>query len=872
GPPPFSTSTLTSPIFTSTLPLPRTASDSVLPTRRISTKRQQQLMARRQKRTRSAASSIASQSSSESDRDDIDGFSMGDFSIDLARFGGSFVNGVKGAVNESAITVPKREKDAVESEDEGPTDFTMHLEEYMRGAKTWKMKGKGKELEGESKHDDEMIREVGDQEEKIEEKEHKFEGVFSQEGESISPDDMENSVIHREQGPNTPPISRLNAEALQDKAAQEVFSQISALQAEVERLRLEAEDHRAEKLALEEDHLRLTDQNEDMAFEIHAADQAIAALEAQNRARAEEWESKMEKNRENATRFGSLRSKFEPLAQELDAVRKEAEAAKEDAGAARKEVELGKKDSELTRKELETTRKEMEAAGNEAEAVRKDIDAALKKMEVAKMETDIARKETDAARKEREAAREETEALKQELETSKRETVTANEAAEAARRETEVARQETEAARQEIEDTKVEAKAVRVEMKRTKEQLEVTKQDTSAKIVDFTEQLKHSQEQLATAVAERKEIVTLYHQAATKYDSLQSELFQCKQDLSGQLEASQARDCEFRSQIKNLEARLRTADEPTSHINILRTELEHTQEQLSETQRLLETVGEENDRFTQQNKRQLEETESMKSELIATRRSASEYQEKIAETEGEIEKIQGEIEKLHVQKEATNSKISELTEELDRVKELRQGELEAARADLGSGDNESEDNRLADQLDRVSAHYETELDNLRSNYEAEMKKLKSTLHAAEGMKKHEDGLVKAHADALSSLETKIETLEKEKPGLASPTVPSTEISALTSTLSTTRASLLLAQQELAQTRTALLTTQTALQQSQQLLESQQADHEAVNKALEARFSEVMEKREKEWRRRIGVLLREREKMGKALMWAWGKEE
>ena len=134
------------------------------------------------------------------------------------------------------------------------------------------------------------------------------------------------------------------------------------------------------------------------------------------------------------------------------------------------------------------------------------------------------------------------------------------------------------------------------------------------------------------------------------------------------------------------------------------------------------------------------------------------------------------------------------------------------------------------------------------------------------MKKREDRLAKAHAEALSSLQRQIETLEEEKSALPAPPTPSAEtITALTSTLSTT-------QHDLSHTRTALQTTQTALQHTQQLLLSQQADHEAVNAALEARFSEVMEKREKEWRRRIGILLKEREKMGRALMWGWGKEE
>jgi hypothetical protein len=39
-----------------------------------------------------------------------------------------------------------------------------------------------------------------------------------------------------------------------------------------------------------------------------------------------------------------------------------------------------------------------------------------------------------------------------------------------------------------------------------------------------------------------------------------------------------------------------------------------------------------------------------------------------------------------------------------------------------------------------------------------------------------------------------------------------------------------------------------------------------------RITKSVEKREKEWERRVDLLLKEREKMSKALLWAWGEKE
>lgn len=49
-------------------------------------------------------------------------------------------------------------------------------------------------------------------------------------------------------------------------------------------------------------------------------------------------------------------------------------------------------------------------------------------------------------------------------------------------------------------------------------------------------------------------------------------------------------------------------------------------------------------------------------------------------------------------------------------------------------------------------------------------------------------------------------------------------------------------------------------------------NEKLKQDLEGEFQATMDEREKEWRRRLAVMFEEREKMEKALLWAWGREE
>ncbi|KAL4958966.1 putative spindle pole body associated protein SnaD [Aspergillus stella-maris] len=56
------------------------------------------------------------------------------------------------------------------------------------------------------------------------------------------------------------------------------------------------------------------------------------------------------------------------------------------------------------------------------------------------------------------------------------------------------------------------------------------------------------------------------------------------------------------------------------------------------------------------------------------------------------------------------------------------------------------------------------------------------------------------------------------------------------------------------------------------LESVIASKDETAAAMDQRIAKSVEKREREWERRVEMLLKERERMGKALLWTWGEKE
>ncbi|KAI4256391.1 MAG: hypothetical protein L6R42_006258, partial [Xanthoria sp. 1 TBL-2021] len=227
-------------------PLTRPTSDSALSTIRSTTKRKASRKASsRSRRTRSAASSQAG-SANGSD------FSMEDYSIDLAKLG----------EKDSSWTIGKageRDIERVSSRDEGPEDFTLRMGDWMRGTLPWKQDARPTDKVTSRDNEADQVAsqidpqsnanlEAVDEAHRGEHDEGAGQAVYEADDEDdIQPLSTSTPAPALSQAPNkrssAPPFSRMNTEAMQDRAAQEVFDQISALQAEVERLRLENKDH-----------------------------------------------------------------------------------------------------------------------------------------------------------------------------------------------------------------------------------------------------------------------------------------------------------------------------------------------------------------------------------------------------------------------------------------------------------------------------------------------------------------------------------------------------------------------------------------------------------------------------------------------------
>ncbi|KAL8961698.1 MAG: hypothetical protein Q9193_001782 [Seirophora villosa] len=235
-------------------------------------------------------------------------FSMGDYSIDLAKLG----------EKDSTWTIGnfgKREIDRVSSHDDGPEDFTLRLGEWMKGT---------------------------------------------------MPLATSTPAIKNKQ-PAAPPLTRMNTEAIQDQAAQEVFDRIAALQTEVEQLRLENNDHLSAKLSAE--HVHLQQQKECSVLrtqveDLRAESKRLQASEFKAGQKALRLEQELKRD---GSKVGSLRAKFEPLAQELETVKLRAEA---DQQAADSTIEALKADLKASRDEATKLQADLApAASNHASEV-----------------------------------------------------------------------------------------------------------------------------------------------------------------------------------------------------------------------------------------------------------------------------------------------------------------------------------------------------------------------------------------------------------------------------------------------------------------------------------------------------------------------
>ena len=278
--------------------------------------------------------------------------------------------------------------------------------------------------------------------------------------------------------------------------------------------------------------------------------------------------------------------------------------------------------------------------------------------------------------------------------------------------------------------------------------------------------------------------------------------------LRAELDSKRAEAAELEQHAEKRTAEVRKRDQAiaklTDEAKVTRIELEHTNEQLRETRRVVESVEEENDRLSNQNARQIEDLMTMDDVL-----------------KGKTTELQ-----------AAHASIAKLRES---PKEISPNDAEAAKASVHEETHK-------DVLEALKDRHENAITSLKAKYARQLQILKTEHDSQTSKHRAELERTKQARDPNTAMETELRTA----------------IRALSSKLEKANAA----------TRAARVEAEKA----QQTAETIKQDNDTVNAALEGQFAETVEAREREWRRRVAVLFRERDTMGKALMVGWGKED
>ncbi|KAK4690314.1 hypothetical protein P7C71_g6447, partial [Lecanoromycetidae sp. Uapishka_2] len=583
----------------------------------------------------------------------------------------------------SSVLVEDRDqqRDEVDSEDDGPDDFTVNLEKWMRGTEKWKKEqGDNGPNDGSKPERDpsEQVRDTQQQDPDADE------SVFEPLGTS-TPAPLRNQAIiedgvEKEAKLLAPPLSRSNTEIIQDRAAEEVFERISALQAEVERMQAEEQSRRLAHQTSEEEN-RVLKRDIEISQKRH---------EARDRA---------------------LKGKFE----ELQRVHANTKALLQ------QENSQVKQDHEDAVKRLLLLEEQAPTDhSSELEPLRKMFEDAVQDLEAAKAEAETVRTTSDTK----------------------------------------------------IQTLEGDLRASQVDLQQLRTELLCTQDAHNIKINELNAELEARKNEVAL---ERKESIQRANELAELGDEHSRKIADRDEDHS--------------RRIQTLHAENRA----------IQNELQHAQEQLTETRRIVDSVEEENDRLVQQNESQAQELTSLKATL-----------------------------KSHESKPLASEPRTENVSD------------KAARETL-------------------SQEHQVELSSLQAAHSKELQTLRSDLlKANQAMQKREAKLTAAHASELATLNQQLSDLKSQ------PTKTSNPID--TGIESELRSAIRVINTRLEKANASLKSARAETLEARQQLVDMQNTNAIVNAELEARFAEMVEAREREWRRRMRLLFRERDKMGKALMW------
>lgn len=302
---------------------------------------------------------------------------MADLTIDLAELG---------VRKTGPHMLPATDIDPLGSEDEGPPDFTLNLEKWMRGTEKWKKEGGRVEDDRENEEDQHSGGnysegdEMADEEKGMEDLEEESEFM------PLSTSTPAPHVLPRGNVPGSRhtlderslanrPSSRLNTDATKTTTAEEVSDQISALQAKIEQMQTEGGNHQLIKESLQTENSTLRDEIDGLRDELSNMRSTVSKMRQQAKATDKERESDRKSQEEARSKANSLQDKFEPLLQELAIARSTAEAEQRhsEAKIVALEAKLLSSQESLMRQQLDS-RYAQEAKSSENLKLKSELD------------------------------------------------------------------------------------------------------------------------------------------------------------------------------------------------------------------------------------------------------------------------------------------------------------------------------------------------------------------------------------------------------------------------------------------------------------------------------------------------------------------
>lgn len=247
----------------------------------------------------------------------------------------------------------------------------------------------------------------------------------------------------------------------------------------------------------------------------------------------------------------------------------------------------------------------------------------------------------------------------------------------------------------------------------------------------------------------------------------------------------------------------------TTDAQVAHTELERVQQEARESRRIAQSIEEENDRLTTHNRQQTED---------------------MAATEDALQGKVREIQTAHATIAALQDTLQGAVVYDENVSSPEKVSHEAA-------------------LDALKQAHSTTVTSLNQKFARQLQLFKQD----------RDTQASKHAAELAKAK------EKPSPNTAMETELRSAIRVLSSKLEK-------ANNAAREGKSELEKTQADLQDARQAIEATKRDNELTNAELDARFTKTMNAREREWRRRVALLFRERATMGKALMAGWGRED